>query len=146
MCIRDRSLIAIGSGGILGGGLGAGQQKLHYLPAAHTDFIFSVITEELGLTGAMLVIALFSLIAFRGFAIAKQNLDCSFKASLAVGITMLIVVPAFLNIAVVSGLLPTKGLVLPLIAYGGTAMIVNLTALGILCRLARSGNVQASYA
>ena len=132
-----QSLIAVGSGGIGGEGLGAGKQKLFYLPAAHTDFIFAVIAEELGFLGACGVIALFLLLGAGGFAVARKHLDDPFRASLAVGLTALLVVPAMLNIAVVSGMLPTKGLVLPLVAYGGTAMAVNLAVVGILLSLSR---------
>ena len=132
-----QSLIAVGSGGISGTGLGEGHQKLHYLPAAHTDFIFAVIAEELGLVGALVVISLFLLIAYRGFIIARRLSGEPFLCALAVGATTLIVLPAFLNIAVVCGLLPTKGMVLPLVAYGGTAMIIYLFTVGLLLRLSR---------
>ena len=132
-----QSLIAVGSGGLAGEGLGAGKQKLFYLPAAHTDFIFAVIAEELGFFGATGVLGLFLLLAWGGFTVARKHLDDPFRASLAVGLTALLVVPALLNIAVVSGMLPTKGLVLPLVAYGGTAMAVNLSVVGILLALAR---------
>lgn len=132
-----QSLIAVGSGGISGTGLGEGHQKLHYLPAAHTDFIFAVIAEELGLVGALVVISLFLLIAYRGFVIARRLSGDAFLCALAVGSTTLIVLPAMLNIAVVCGLLPTKGMVLPLVAYGGTAMIIYLFIVGLLLRLSR---------
>ena len=132
-----QSLIAVGSGGLTGAGLGAGKQKLYYLPAAHTDFIFAVISEELGLAGALGVVALFLILGACGLTIARHLARDPFLCSLALGCTCLIVVPAFLNMAVVTGLLPTKGLVLPLVAYGGTAMIVNLSLVGILLRLSR---------
>jgi len=130
-----QSLIAVGSGGLLGEGLGLGKQKLFYLPAAHTDFIFAVIAEELGLVGAVFVLLLFLTILFRGIKIARDLSHRPFCCSLAIGCTLMLVVPALLNIGVVTGLLPTKGLVLPLIAYGGTAMIVHLAAMGVLIRL-----------
>ncbi|OVE79944.1 putative lipid II flippase FtsW [bacterium J17] len=130
-----QSLVAVGSGGIWGQGLGAGKQKLFYLPAAHTDFIFAVISEELGLIGAVFVLFLFILVAFRGFKLVHKFADRPFKCALALGCTLLIVVPAFLNMGVVTGLLPTKGLVLPLVAYGGTAMVINLSIIGVLLRL-----------
>ncbi len=133
-----QSLIAVGSGGFWGTGLGAGKQKLFYLPAAHTDFIFAVISEELGLIGAVLVVILFCMIARSGISLAKAYVDDPFRCSLAVGFTLLIVLPAFLNMGVVLGLLPTKGLVLPLVAYGGTAMVMNLAVIGVLLRLCRS--------
>ncbi len=132
-----QSLIAVGSGGISGEGLGAGKQKLFYLPAAHTDFIFAVIAEELGMLGSLAVILIFMLVCYRGLRIARRLCREPFCCSLAVGCTFLIVVPAILNMGVVVGLLPTKGMVLPLIAYGGTAMIVDLAALGVLIRLSR---------
>ena len=130
-----QSLIAVGSGGVWGVGLGAGRQKLFYLPAAHTDFIFAVVAEELGLVGAGLVLVLFMLILYRGIMTARQLSHDTFLCSLTIGITLLIVLPALLNIGVVTGMLPTKGLVLPLIAYGGSAMIVHLVEIGMLLRL-----------
>ena len=130
-----QSLIAVGSGGTFGVGLGAGKQKLGYLPAAHTDFIYAVIAEELGLLGALAVLALYLLIFFRGLAISSRLTANPFLSSLALGCTLLTVIPALLNIAVVVGMLPTKGLVLPLVAYGGTAMIVHLSAVGMLVKL-----------
>lgn len=132
-----QSLIAVGSGGLTGLGLGAGKQKLFYLPAAHTDFIFAVIAEELGLLGAGAVVLLFMVVAWRGLTIARRLSGSVFLATLAAGLTLLIVVPALLNIAVVTGLLPTKGMVLPLVSYGGTAMIMYLAAFGFLVRLSR---------
>jgi len=132
-----QSLIAVGSGGLTGAGLGAGKQKLFYLPAAHTDFIFAVIAEELGIAGALFVLALFLIILYRGLRLSRRLLDKPYLASLALGCTLLMVIPAVLNMGVVLGLLPTKGLVLPLVAYGGTAMIVHLAIIGILLRLSR---------
>lgn len=132
-----QSMIAVGSGGTLGAGLGAGEQKLFYLPAAHTDFIFAVIAEELGFIGSTLVLFLFMLIAFRGLKIAERLKENSYLYSLAIGCTLLLVIPCLLNVGVVTGLLPTKGLVLPLIAYGGTAMIANIAIVGILFRLSK---------
>ncbi len=133
-----QSLIAVGSGGLTGAGLGAGKQKLFYLPAAHTDFIFAVIAEELGTAGAVSVLLLFLVILYRGLRLSKRLLDRPYLASLALGCTLLMVIPAILNMGVVLGLLPTKGLVLPLVAYGGTAMIVHLAIVGILLRLSKS--------
>ncbi len=132
-----QSLIAVGSGGVAGQGLGAGKQKLFYLPAAHTDFIYAVIAEELGFIGALAVLVLFLIIAYRGVQIAKRLSVEPFLSSLALGVTLIIVLPALLNMGVVIGLFPTKGLVLPLVAYGGTAMIVHLAAFGVLLRLSR---------
>jgi len=139
-----QSLVAISSGGMTGEGLGAGRQKLFYLPAAHTDFIFSMIAEELGFVGCMVILMVFLVIAYRGLGIASRLRSDVFCSSLATGLTMLLVLPALLNIGVVSGVLPTKGLVLPLVAYGGTAMVVNLTVLGLLVRLSRqSGAIES---
>ena len=130
-----QSLIAVGSGGVWGEGLGAGKQKLYYLPAAHTDFIFAVISEELGLIGALFVLSLFLVILYRGIVIAKRLSYDPFLCSLTVGSTLMIVVPALLNVGVVTGMLPTKGMVLPLVAYGSTAMIVHLGVMGLLFKL-----------
>lgn len=132
-----QSLIAVGSGGMTGTGLGAGRQKLFYLPAAHTDFIYAVIAEELGLLGASAVLFLFLLLGYRGFRLARRLAQDLYLSSLALGCTLLILLPALLNMGVVLGLLPTKGMVLPLVGYGGTAMVVDLSALGILLRLSK---------
>ena len=130
-----QSLIAVGSGGVTGAGVGAGKQKLFYLPAAHTDFIYAVIAEEFGLVGAIAVMLVFLFIAYRGLLIAWRLSKSPYLCTLALGCTMLIVIPAFLNMGVVLGMLPTKGLVLPLVAYGGTAMVMNLGLVGVLLRL-----------
>ncbi len=126
-----QSFLALGSGGLTGVGLGEGRQKLFYLPDAHTDFIFSVIGEELGFVGVSAVVLLFLIVAIRGGIIALRA-NSGFGALLAFGLTTMIVVPAFINMAVVMGLLPTKGLVLPFISYGGTALVIYLAAVGIL--------------
>jgi cell division protein FtsW len=131
-----QSLIAFGSGGVTGLGLGQSQQKMFYLPAAHTDFIFSVIGEEVGLVGALVVLGLFAVVAFRGLTIAAAHPD-RFGSLLAFGITLLLVVQALLNVGVVLGCLPTKGLVLPFISYGGSAMLLTLAEVGVLLALAR---------
>lgn len=130
-----QSLIAVGSGGFLGEGLGVGRQKLFYLPASHTDFIFAVISEEFGMLGALSVLFLFLVILVRGLKIALRLSSDVFLSSMAFGLTILIVLPALLNMAVVLGMVPTKGLVLPFISYGGTAMLVCCTCLGMLLRL-----------
>ena len=134
-----QSLIAVGSGGLTGLGIGAGKQKLFYLPAAHTDFIYAVICEELGLLGGGFILLLFALIALVGYGAAIKFTDDHFKGSLLVGLTSLIVVPAVFNMGVVLGLLPTKGLVLPFVSYGGSAMMINLIVLGLLIRTLREG-------
>lgn len=130
-----QSLIAVGSGGLWGEGLGVGRQKLYYLPAAHTDFIYAVIAEEFGLIGAVSILILFLAILYRGMRIALRLSQSVFLSLLAVGLTLIIVLPSLLNMGVVLGLLPTKGLVLPFISYGGTAMIISCISIGILIRL-----------
>lgn len=126
-----QSFLAFGSGGLWGVGLGEGRQKLFYLPDAHTDFILSVIGEELGFVGVATVVALFALVAVRGARIAVRA-SSPFGSFLAFGLTVMIVVPAVLNMAVVMGLLPTKGMVLPYLSYGGSALVIYLTAAGVL--------------
>lgn len=136
-----QSLIAVGTGQVSGVGLGASQQKLFFLPAAHTDFIFAVICEELGFIGALVVLFAFLIILWRGLLIASKLCEDTFAFCLAVGITMVIVLPALLNVGVVIGLLPTKGMVLPLVGYGGSSLIACLIAVGILLSLRRSDPV-----
>jgi cell division protein FtsW len=131
-----QSFIAFGSGGFWGVGLGESRQKMFFLPAAHTDFIFAVVGEELGLAGALVVLALFAVLAWRGFRIALRHPD-EFASLLAFGVTLLIVLQGTINMAVVLGLLPTKGLALPFISYGGSAMIAALAEVGVLVALAR---------
>jgi cell division protein FtsW len=132
-----QSLIAIGRGEWLGVGLGASVQKLFYLPEAHTDFAFAVLTEELGLAGATLVIALFAVIVYRAIALGQQAIRSGlpFQGLVATGIGLLLGLAAFINIGVNSGLLPTKGLTLPLVSYGRSSTIVTLAALGLLLRI-----------
>ena len=129
-----QSFLSFGSGGLFGLGLGEGRQKLFFLPAPHTDFIFSVIGEELGLVGAMVVVLLFFVFTVRGIQIGL-SLDVRFGTYLALGITLMISLQAVINMAVVLGLLPTKGLTLPFISYGGTSLIANLAGVGILLHL-----------
>jgi cell division protein FtsW len=131
-----QSLIAVGTGGVSGRGLMAGVQKLFYLPEPHTDFIFAVIGEELGLIGTTVVLACFCVIAWRGLRTAMLAPD-SFGAFLALGITMMIVVQAFVNMSVVLGLMPTKGITLPLVSNGGSSMLINLMALGVLLNVSQ---------
>lgn len=126
-----QSLVAFGCGGVWGAGVGKGIQKLFYLPQPQSDFIFSVIGEELGLLGTLTVIILFCALILKGFTISVRSQD-PFNKYLAFGITSLIGLQALLNMAVAMGLLPTKGLPLPLISLGGTSMIVNLAGIGIL--------------
>lgn len=132
----NQSLIAVGTGGMTGLGLMEGKQKLFYLPEPHTDFIFSVIAEELGLVGAVLVIALFVIFAWRGVRTALRSRD-GFGRLLATGITTMIVLQAFFNISVVLALLPAKGIPLPFISYGGTSLLVMLASAGVLMNVAQ---------
>jgi cell division protein FtsW len=129
-----QSFLSFGSGGLFGLGLGEGRQKLFFLPAPHTDFIFSVIGEELGLVGAMVVVLLFFIFTVRGIHIGL-SLEDKFASYLALGITLMISLQAVINMGVVLGLLPTKGLTLPLVSYGGTSLVTNLVGVGILLRL-----------
>ncbi len=131
-----QSLIAFGSGQVWGLGLGESRQKLFYLPEAHTDFVFSVIGEELGLIGAVVVLALFGIIILRGLRLTAR-IEEPFDQYLAFGLTVLIGLQALIHMGVVMGLMPTKGLVLPFISYGGSAMVINLTEAGILLGLSR---------
>lgn len=133
-----QSLIAIGTGQATGVGLGGSQQKLFFLPAAHTDFIYAVIGEELGFTGCAVILILFLVFLWRGLRIASRVADDIFSFSLTLGLTLVIVVPALLNIGVVTGLLPTKGMVLPLVGYGGSSLVACLVTVGLLLSLARS--------
>jgi len=129
-----QSLISFGSGGAFGVGIGEGMQKLFYLPEPHTDFILSIIAEESGFIGVTIVIIMFALFAYRGFMIALNAPDF-FGTLLAAGLTMVISLEAFINIAGVMGLIPLKGLVLPFLSYGGTAFIMSMTAVGILLNI-----------
>ena len=133
-----QSQIALGSGGIFGQGLGHSKQKLFYLPAAHTDFIFSIITEELGLLGALGVIILFIIFIQQGMKIIKHAPD-KFGYFLSLGLVLLISLKAIINICVSCGILPTKGLPLPFISYGGSSFVLDLVSVGILMNIGRSG-------
>jgi cell division protein FtsW len=136
-----QSFIAFGAGGGWGVGLGASRQKMFYLPQAHNDFVFAVIGEEFGVAGAMVVIALFITILIRGMRIARNESD-PFGSLLAVGLTALLSLQAFVNMAVVKGLVPTKGLPLPFLSYGGTSMVVSLSAVGVLMALGRRSGMK----
>jgi cell division protein FtsW len=130
------SLMAFGSGGILGKGLGNGHQKLFYLPEPHTDFIFSVIGEELGLWGVLLLLTLFAVILWRGLIIA-MNTEDRFGSLLAAGLTLSIGVQVTINMGVAMGLLPTKGLTLPFLSYGGSSLLINMLAVGIILNIGK---------
>lgn len=131
-----QSFISIGSGGISGLGLGESKQKLSFLPASHTDFIFCLVGEELGLIGAALVIALFLFLFLRGISIAGRSRD-SFHYYLAYGLTMMLSLQALINFSVVTGMVPTKGLPLPFMSYGGSALLVNMAVIGFLLRISK---------
>jgi len=131
-----QSLIAVGSGGVTGVGLMDGKQKLFYLPEAHADFIFAVIGEELGLLGAAAVVVLFGIFCWRGLRVVARAPD-SFARLLATGVTAMITWQALINLSVVLGLLPTKGIPLPFISYGGTSLLVTLLGTGLLLNVSQ---------
>ncbi|HEY5619514.1 MAG TPA: putative lipid II flippase FtsW [Vicinamibacterales bacterium] len=131
-----QSLIAVGTGGVFGRGLMAGVQKLFYLPEPHTDFIYAVIGEELGLVGATGTLVCFCLIAWRGLRITMRAQDM-FGAFVALGMTAMIVVQAFVNMSVVLGLMPTKGIPLPLVSAGGSSLLVSLLGMGVLLNISQ---------
>ena len=131
-----QSLITIGSGGLLGTGLGKSRQKFMYLPEEHNDFIFAIVCEELGLIGATLIMLLFAALILRGYWIALHARD-RFGSLLVVGVTTLIAMQTFLNIGVVTGLLPTTGISLPFFSYGGTALCIQLAEMGIVLSVSR---------
>ena len=131
-----QSLIAVGSGGLHGLGLMEGRQKLFYLPEAHTDFIFANICEELGLIGAVCVVALFCVLGYRGLRAAVLSTD-PFARFLAFGLTTAVLIQAFFNMSVVLALLPTKGIPLPFISSGGTSVFITLASVGVLLNITR---------
>ena len=131
-----QSLIAISTGGLTGVGFMEGKEKLFYLPEPHTDFIFSVLGEELGLIGCIAVVTLFAIFCWRGIRTALRTQDL-FGRFLAVGITSMVVVQAFINISVVLGLMPTKGIPLPLISYGGSSLFITLACVGVLLNVTK---------
>jgi cell division protein FtsW len=131
-----QSLIAVSTGGITGVGLMEGKQKLFYLPEPHTDFIFAVTAEELGLVGALIIVVLFSIFLWRGIRTALRTQD-NFGRFLAVGITSMVVLQAFINISVVLGMMPTKGIPLPFISYGGSSLFITLACVGVLLNVTK---------
>ena len=133
-----QGLIALGSGGWTGVGLGASRQKWDYLPNAHSDFIFAIIGEELGLLGAFFVLVMFGLLLFAGIRIAVRAPD-TFGRFLAAGVTAWIGLQTIVNLGAVTGLLPITGVPLPLVSFGGTALVVTLAGIGVLASVARSG-------
>lgn len=134
-----QSFLAFGSGGVFGRGLGEGRQKLLFLPERHSDFIYAVIGEELGLIGALFVLVLFLVMLWRGVRIARLS-DDPFSRMLALGITLLVCFQGLVNMLVVTGLLPTKGIALPLISYGGSSLVVTLASLGVLLNISREAS------
>jgi len=131
-----QSFLAIGSGGLTGVGLGEGKQEFLFLPEPHTDFIFAVIGEQLGFIGALLVVAAFALFFYRGMLISIRSVD-PFGRYLSLGLTAMISIQALVNFGVVVGLLPTKGLTLPLISYGGSSLVMTLAGAGILLNISK---------
>jgi len=141
----DQSLIAIGSGGWLGRGLGAGLQKYLFLPEAHTDFIFSILGEELGFLGATILLGLMALMLWRGMRAAARAAD-PFAHLLAAGLTLQIGLYAIVNLAVATGLAPTTGLPLPFVSYGGSALLANMAAAGVLYRVSAGNDEREALA
>lgn len=128
------SLMAFGTGGLWGAGIGKGYQKLFYLPESHTDFIFSIIGEELGLMGVVMIIVLYAWILFKGIRIARNAPD-TYGSLLAIGLTTAMGIQICINMGVTLGLLPTKGLTLPFLSYGGTSLLLNMASIGILMNI-----------
>jgi cell division protein FtsW len=135
----NQSLVSVGSGGIFGLGYMEGKQKLFFLPDGHTDFIFAVVGEELGLIGACAVLLLFLVFLWRGLRTSAKAPD-SFGFYLALGITMMVSVQAFINMSVVLALVPTKGIPLPFLSYGGSSFVVMLAAVGILLNVSQQSS------
>jgi cell division protein FtsW len=132
-----QSFVALGSGGVLGVGLGQSRQKLFYLPASHTDFIFSIIGEELGFIGTASIVILFGLFVWQGMKIVFRAAS-TFERLVSLGIVSLVALEAIINIGVTAGALPTKGLPLPFISYGGSGLIFHLMAIGFLLNIAKN--------
>ena len=135
-----QSLLAIGSGGLTGLGLGTGRQKFLYLPEAQNDFIFAIVCEELGLIGACLILAVFALLIIRGYWLALHARD-KFGALIVVGITTLFAVQVFANVAVVTNLFPVTGISMPFFSYGGTALIIQMAEMGLILGISRQNPV-----
>ena len=136
-----QSLLAIGSGGILGRGLGQSRQKYLWVPEPHNDFIFSIVCEELGLIGAAVIIILFALLVWRGFTIAMRSSD-KFGSMLALGLTFQVGLQAMLNIWVVTNTIPNTGISLPFFSYGGTSLLILLAEMGIVLSVSRGANIE----
>lgn len=138
-----QSLLAIGSGGILGRGIGQSRQKYLWLPEPHNDFIFAIVCEELGLIGALVIILLFCLLVWRGFTIAMRAKD-KFGSLLALGLTFQVGLQAMLNIWVVTNTIPNTGISLPFFSYGGTSLLILLAEMGIVLSVSRGANIEKS--
>lgn len=138
-----QSLLAIGSGGIMGRGIGQSRQKYLWLPEPHNDFIFAIVCEELGLVGAMVVVLLFALLVWRGFTIAMRAPD-KFGSLLAIGLTFQVGLQAMLNIFVVTNTIPNTGISLPFFSYGGTSLVLLLAEMGIVLSVSRGSNIDKS--
>jgi cell division protein FtsW len=134
-----QSWLALGAGGVFGRGVGESKQKLFYLPEAHTDFIFAVVGEELGFVGALAILAGFAVLIWRGLRVGLRAPD-AFGAYLALGITALIAVQTLVNLGVVTGSLPTKGLPLPFISFGGSALLTTMLATGVLLNISQQAH------
>ena len=141
----SQSLVAVGSGGLTGLGLGAGKQKLFFLPYANSDFIFAVIGEELGLIGTCLVSIAFLIFFYRGIRIILRSPD-RFGFYLGLGITLMVVLQGFINISMVLALMPTKGIALPFISQGGSSLLLNLIATGVLLNLSHHNKITEAAA
>jgi cell division protein FtsW len=133
-----QALIAIGSGGVLGLGPGNSLQKLHFLPSPHADFVFAIVGEEYGLVGALILIVLFGLLAWRGL-VAGLNAPDTFGRYLAWGCTVLLVFQALIHMSVATGMVPTTGVPLPFISHGGTSLLASLIAAGVLLNVSQHG-------
>lgn len=136
-----QSLLAIGSGGVLGRGIGQSRQKYLWVPEPHNDFIFSIVCEELGLIGAVLIIILFALLVWRGFTVAMRSQD-KFGSMLALGLTFQVGLQAMLNIWVVTNTIPNTGISLPFFSYGGTSLLILLAEMGIVLSVSRGANIE----
>jgi cell division protein FtsW len=131
-----QSLLAFGSGGLIGVGLGESRQKFFYLPERHTDFIYAIVGEEIGLLGTMGLLVLFAFLAYRGYRISRAAPD-RFGSLLAAGITAAIVGQALMNMGVATGLLPVKGVPLPLVSFGGSSLVMTMIQIGILLNISQ---------
>ena len=138
-----QSLYAIGSGGLLGLGLGNSRQKYMYLPESENDFIFAIVCEELGFVGAAIILILFALLIWRGFVIAMKARD-KFGCLIAVGLTVQVGIQALLNVAVVTNTIPNTGISLPFFSYGGSSLLMLLAQMGVLLSISRSANIEKS--